>query len=70
MRLWEIKQPKYSGSSESYTIGLDFLSGGSESGIQINGAPCICLPLDQARQLARKILSIPTPVGFKELPDA
>lgn len=27
------------------------------------------LPLAEARKLARKILAIPTPIGFEELPD-
>lgn len=52
-------------------IKVDFCSSSAENLPMINifGSPLIQLPIDKARDLARKILLMPVPLGYKEPAD-
>lgn len=71
MRIYEYVTPKHSGTDEVYTTGADLIAGvGCKTHVHLSGQPCgITLPLAEARRLARKILAIPTPVGFEDVKD-
>jgi len=71
MRIFELQRPKYSGASERETLYADFVTIDEKKmpSICLGGTSNFYLPLDEARRLARKILSIPTPLNFQELPD-
>lgn len=72
MLIYKHEKPRYIGGNppmDSFPVKFLTNAMNGEPFIYFELGPTYSLPLDEARRLARKILSMPTPIGFQDKPD-